>query len=85
MLTLVNSELIRCGVTARGSRLSKIIFDQSTGNVDVKNSTISRISTHKFSCIPGSRRGWAILNELRWRDAQFIEYGLAKIPKDDRD
>lgn len=32
-----NREVLRCGVQPQGSRISKIIYDQSTGNVYVKN------------------------------------------------
>lgn len=36
---MINREMIRCGVKPQGSRISKIIYDQATGNVYVKDST----------------------------------------------
>lgn len=35
----INREMLRCGVKPQESRISKIIYDQSTGNVYVKDST----------------------------------------------
>jgi hypothetical protein len=35
----INREILRCGVVPQISRISKIIYDQSTGNVYVKDST----------------------------------------------
>ncbi|KOS36270.1 hypothetical protein ACN38_g13002 [Penicillium nordicum] len=55
-------EMLRCGVKPQMSRISKIIYDQSTGNV--------RIS--------GFRRGWPIRDKLEWSDTRYVEYRLAK-------
>ncbi|CEJ58676.1 hypothetical protein PMG11_07325 [Penicillium brasilianum] len=55
-------EMLRCGVKPDMSRISKIIYDQSTGNV--------RIS--------GFRRGWPIRDKLEWSDTRYVEYRLAK-------
>ncbi|PLN75409.1 hypothetical protein BDW42DRAFT_180745 [Aspergillus taichungensis] len=55
-------EMLRCGVKPQISRISKIIYDQTTGNV--------RIS--------GFRRGWPIRDGLHWSDTRYVAYGLAK-------
>ncbi|KAJ5451828.1 hypothetical protein N7445_000011 [Penicillium cf. griseofulvum] len=57
-------EMLRCGVKPQESRISKIIYDQSTGKV--------RIS--------GFRRGWPIRKKLQWSDTRYIAYMLAKRP-----
>ncbi|KAJ5790882.1 uncharacterized protein N7518_007893 [Penicillium psychrosexuale] len=57
-------EMLRCGVKPQESRISKIIYDQSTGNV--------RIS--------GFRRGWPIRDKLQWSDTRYVAYILAKRP-----
>ncbi|KAJ5433999.1 hypothetical protein N7491_004594 [Penicillium cf. griseofulvum] len=57
-------EILRCGVKPQESRISKIIYDQSTGKV--------RIS--------GFRRGWPIREKLQWSDTRYIAYMLAKRP-----
>ncbi|KAJ5164895.1 uncharacterized protein N7500_006725 [Penicillium coprophilum] len=57
-------EVLRCGVKPQQSRISKIIYDQSTGDV--------RIS--------GFRRGWPIRDQLQWSDTRYIAYMLAKRP-----
>lgn len=57
-------EMLRCGVKPQESRISKIIYDQSTGNV--------RIS--------GFRRGWPIRDKLQWSDTRYVAYMLAKRP-----
>ncbi|KAJ5135325.1 uncharacterized protein N7515_004603 [Penicillium bovifimosum] len=57
-------EVLRCGVQPQESRTSKIIYDQSTGNV--------RIS--------GFRTSWPILDELQWSDTRYVAYMLAKRP-----
>lgn len=36
----INREMLRCGVKPQSSRTSKIIYDKSTGNVYVKDSSI---------------------------------------------
>ncbi|GFF38759.1 hypothetical protein IFM46972_05660 [Aspergillus udagawae] len=55
-----------CGVAPGQSRTSKIIFDQSTGNL--------RIS--------GFRTGRPIIDGLEWSEARYVEYGLAKPSKE---
>ncbi|KAF3029126.1 hypothetical protein E8E15_011099 [Penicillium rubens] len=57
-------EMLRCGVKPQLPRISKIIYDQATGNV--------RIS--------GFRRGWPILDKLQWSDTRYVAYRLAKRP-----
>ncbi|PTU22714.1 hypothetical protein P175DRAFT_0507518 [Aspergillus ochraceoroseus IBT 24754] len=57
-------EMLRCGVKPQLSRISKIIYDQSTGTV--------RIS--------GLRRGWPILDKIQWSDTRYVAYGLANRP-----
>ncbi|GFG14241.1 hypothetical protein IFM5058_06851 [Aspergillus udagawae] len=42
--------------------ISKIIFDQSTGNLHIS----------------GFRRGWPIISRLEWSEARYAEFGLAK-------
>ncbi|KAJ5936450.1 hypothetical protein N7454_005085 [Penicillium verhagenii] len=58
----LDPDMLRCGVKPQMSRISKIIYDQSTGNV--------RIS--------GFRRGWPIHDKLEWSDTRYVEYRLAK-------
>ncbi|KAJ5543440.1 hypothetical protein N7461_009443 [Penicillium sp. DV-2018c] len=55
-------EMLRCGVEPQDSRISKIIYDQSTGNV--------RIS--------GFRISWPILDKIQWLDTHYVAFGLAK-------
>ncbi|KAJ5677014.1 uncharacterized protein N7477_002647 [Penicillium maclennaniae] len=57
-------EMLRCGVKPQESRISKLIYDQSTGNV-----RISRL-----------RRGWPIRDKLQWSDTRYVAYKLAKRP-----
>ncbi|GFF47753.1 hypothetical protein IFM51744_06649 [Aspergillus udagawae] len=55
-------QLLACGVAPGQSRISKIIFDQSTGNLHIS----------------GFRRGWPIISRLEWSEARYAEFGLAK-------
>ncbi|CEJ60161.1 hypothetical protein PMG11_08746 [Penicillium brasilianum] len=57
-------EMLRCGVKPQQPGISKIIYDQPTGNV-----RISRL-----------RRGWPIREKLEWRDTFYVTYTLAKRP-----
>ncbi|KAJ6160247.1 hypothetical protein N7497_004784 [Penicillium chrysogenum] len=57
-------EMLRCGVKPQLPRISKIIYDQATGNV--------RLS--------GFRRGWPILDKLQWSDTRYVAYRLASDP-----
>ncbi|KAJ5433322.1 uncharacterized protein N7458_012478 [Penicillium daleae] len=62
-------ELLRCGVAPQLSRISKIIYDHSTGDI--------RIS--------GFQRGWPILDKLEWSDTLYVAYDLAEPPEEDLD
>ncbi|KAJ5861475.1 uncharacterized protein N7529_008785 [Penicillium soppii] len=55
-------EMLRCGIQPEQPRISKIIYDQSTGKV--------RIS--------GFRMGWPICDTIQWSDTLYISYALAK-------
>ncbi|KAJ5682070.1 uncharacterized protein N7477_002010 [Penicillium maclennaniae] len=59
-------EMIGCGVAPGQARLSKIIFDQSTGSLHIS----------------GFRRGWPSISKLGWSEARYIEYGLAEPSKE---
>ncbi|KAJ5426926.1 hypothetical protein N7465_001996 [Penicillium sp. CMV-2018d] len=63
---LAFEEMLRCGVKPEDSRISKIIYDQPTGNV--------RIS--------GLRRGWPIRDKLQWSDTRYVAYALARRPNE---
>ncbi|KAB8263302.1 hypothetical protein BDV32DRAFT_119159 [Aspergillus pseudonomiae] len=60
-------EILRCRVVPQMSRISKIIYDQTTGNV--------RISDF--------RMGWPIRSKFQWSDTRYMAYGLAKRPEED--
>ncbi|KAJ5368205.1 uncharacterized protein N7496_007965 [Penicillium cataractarum] len=72
---------LRCKTTQE-SRISKIIYDQSTGNVYVKDSSLHTLGifTNEFSRISGFRRGWPIRDPLEWSDTRYVAYTLAKPP-----
>ncbi|KAJ5287365.1 hypothetical protein N7478_003051 [Penicillium angulare] len=57
-------EMLRCGVKPQQSRISKIIYDQPTGNVHIS----------------GFRRGWPIRDKIQWSDTRYVAYMLAKRP-----
>lgn len=78
--------MLRCGVKPQVSRISKIIYDQFTGNVYAKGSTLSilGIFNDESSRLSGFRRGWPIRDQLEWLDTHYVAHGLAKQP-DERD
>ncbi|KAJ5912150.1 uncharacterized protein N7473_001453 [Penicillium subrubescens] len=65
-------DIMRCGVESYPPRISKVIYDQSTGDV----------STDKSSRISGFRQGWPVIDELKWSDDLYVLYGLAMSPKE---
>ncbi|KNG82809.1 hypothetical protein ANOM_009255 [Aspergillus nomiae NRRL 13137] len=81
-------EILRCRVVPQMSRISKIIYDQTTGNVCVKGSTnagkimLGRFANN-FSRISGFRMGWPIRSKFQWSDTRYMAYGLAKRPEED--
>jgi hypothetical protein len=80
----VNREILRCRVVPQIPAISKIIYDQSTGNMYVNASINSRRFTNNLSYISGFRMGWPILDNFQWSDTLYISYGLAKRPEGDR-
>ncbi|CEJ58336.1 hypothetical protein PMG11_06995 [Penicillium brasilianum] len=62
-------ELLRYDVAPQLSRISKIIYDHSTGDI--------RIS--------GFQRGWPILDKEQWSDTLYVAYDLAEPPEEDLD
>jgi hypothetical protein len=75
--------MLPCGTV--DTRFSKIIYDQSTGNMYVK------VSFQKFRAdlliISVTSRGSErdeIRDKFQWSDTLYIAFELAKRPKDDR-
>ncbi|KAJ5174952.1 uncharacterized protein N7482_000829 [Penicillium canariense] len=59
-------QMVRCGVAPDEPGLSKIIFDQTTGDVHIS----------------GFRRGWPIIDKLDWSESLYVAHGLAELSRE---
>lgn len=81
---MMKREVISCGAALGLPSISKIIFDQSTNNLYVRNSRYFGYILTIHSHLSGFRGGWPILDDLEWSETCYVEFGLAK-PSEDID
>ncbi|KOS39731.1 hypothetical protein ACN38_g9412 [Penicillium nordicum] len=65
-INIIKRQVLSCAVAPGQSKISKIIFDQPTGNLHTS----------------GFQRGWPIISKIGWSEARYVEFGLVKLSEE---